>query len=197
MISGTIGADASMAQVGSANAAAGNTTIVYRWDSIPWQTIFLRWGAVLGLTWLISSGANYSQWNGAYWFGAVLGSIGLFLIKPLYIVGVPHWPFDLLGSAIPEMGSVLLARPSFLNPLTASALIPFLMLSFLISHPSFQWITVGISVGVAAALGISVFNYPYLAWMGSGTWAQLFLAVNAALSLLIGYLGLKTIVEPA
>ena len=194
---GMIGVDASIAQAGGADASVSNTVIVYRWNSIPWQTIFMRWGAVLGFTWLIGSGARYSQWNGAYWLGAVLGSVGLFLIKPLFILGMPHWPLDLIGSAVPEMGSVVLTRPGLLSPLTASALIPFLMLSFLLSHAGFRWITIGVSVGMAAALGISVFTHPYLAWMGSGFWAQLFLAVNAALSLLIAYLGLKTITESA
>lgn len=197
---GMIGADASIAQTGGVSAAnsaaASNTIIVYRWNLIPWQSIFLRWGAVLGFTWLIGNSAKYTQWTTPYWFGAVLGSIGLFLIKPLYISGVPHWPFELLGSAIPDMGGVL-TRPGLLSPLTASALIPFLMLSFLISHASLKWLTVGVSVGVAAALGISVFTHPYLAGMGSGFWAQLFLGVNAALSLLIAYLGLKTITDPA
>ena len=192
-----MGAGASIAQTGGANASVSNTVIVYRWNSIPWQTIFMRWGAVLGFTWLIGSTAKYSQWQSGYWFGAVLGSIGLFLIKPLYVMGVPHWPLDLLGSAVPEMGGVLLSRPGLLSPLTASALVPFLMLSFLLSHPSFGWMTVGVSVGTAAMLGISVFTHPYLAWMGSGFWAQLFLAVNAALSLLIAYLSLKTITESA
>ena len=172
-----------------------NTVIVYRWDSIPWKKLALRWLVVLGFTWLIGSSANNSRWSGGYWFGAVLGSVGLFLISPLYINHVPRWPIAALGSSLPELGG-LLTHSAALNPITASALIPFLMLSFLLSQPRFSWMTVGVSVGVAAMLSLSFFVQPSVLWLGSGLWARLFLAVNALFSLLIAYLSLKTITEP-
>ncbi|MFK8184920.1 MAG: DUF5942 domain-containing protein [Phormidesmis sp.] len=174
---------------------SANTVIVYRWDSIPWKKLALRWVVVLGFTWLIGSAASYSKWSGGYWFGAVLSNVGFFLIAPLYINHIPHWPMAALGSFLPDLGGVF-TRASALNPITASALIPFLMLAFLLSHPRFNWMTVGVSVGVAAVLSLSFFVQPSVLWIGSGFWARLFLAANALASLLIAYLGLKTITEP-
>lgn len=177
-------------------SASAKTVIVYRWDSIPWKKLALRWVVVLGFTWLIGNAANNSRWNGGYWLGAVLGSVGFFLVSPLYINHIPHWPFATLGSSLPELGSLFVGT-SALNPITASALIPFLMLAFLLGHPRFSWMTVGVSVGVAALLALSVFVQPSVLWIGSGFWARLFLAANALFSLLIAYLSLKTITDPA
>jgi serine protease len=167
--------------------------IWYNWRAIPWKQIVMRWSLVLGLSWLVSKTADYYRLNRDYWLGALLGSVGLFLLPPLYLFDLPHWPLSLLGSSLPELGSIYMAK---LNPLTASALIPFVMLAALLSHPRLGWVTVGAAVGVAAMLGVSTFVAPSLMWLGSGFWVQLFLAVNAALSLLIGYLGLKTLTQP-
>ncbi len=172
-----------------------NSRIWYNWQTIPWKKIAILWSAVMALTWLMSKVADHYRWNGDYWLGAVLGSVGLFLLPPLHLFDLPHWPLRLLGSSLPEIGSVL-THSAKLNPVTASALIPFLMLAFLLSHPRLGWVTIGAAIGVTATLGVSVFFYPHVAWMSSGLWSQLFLAVNAALSLLIAYLGLKTITEP-
>lgn len=164
----------------------------YNWRVIPWKVIIIRWSAVLGLTWLVSKAADHHRWNGDYWLGAVLGSIGLFLLPPLYLFDLPHWPLRILGSSIPELGSVLL-HTARLHPITAGALIPFLMLAFLLSHPRLGWVTIGVSVGMAAMLGVSTFMMPGVVWFGAGFWAQIYLALSAGISLLIGYLGLKTI----
>jgi serine protease len=171
-----------------------NSRIWYNWRAIPWKNIGVRWSAVLGLTWIISKAANHYRLNGNYWLGALLGSVGLFLLPPLYLFDLPHWPLNVLGSSLPELGSI--GHMAQLSPITASALIPFGMLAALLSHPRLGWVTVGASVGVAAILAVSIFMQPALMWLGSGFWAQLFLAVNAALSLLIGYLGLKTLTQP-
>ncbi len=171
-----------------------NSRVWYNWRAIPWKKIAIRWSAALVLSWLVAKAADYYRLNGDYWLGVVLGSVGLFLLPPLYIFDLPHWPLRLLGSSLPELGSF--ACMAKLNPLTASALIPFVMLAAFLSHPRLGWVTVGASVGVAAMLGVSVFIQPALMWLGSGLLAQIFLAVNAALSLLIGYLGLKTLTQP-
>ena len=168
--------------------------IWYNWRSIPWKQIIIRWSAVMGLTWLVSKAADHYRWNGDYWLGAVLGSVGLFLLPPLHLFDLPHWPLRILGSSLPELGSVV-AHTAKLSPITASALIPFLMLAFLLGHPRLCWVTVGAAVGTAAMLGVSAFMAPQLIWFGSGAIAQIYLAVNAVVSLLIGYLGLKTITE--
>ena len=173
-----------------------NSRIWYNWKSIPWKKIIIRWSAVMGLTWLVSKAADHYRWNGDYWLGAVLGSVGLFLLPPLHLFDLPHWPLRILGSSLPELGSAI-AHTAKLSPITASALIPFLMLAFLLGHPRLCWVTVGASVGTAAMLGVSVFMAPNMIWFGSGLLSQIYLAVNAGLSLLIGYLALKTITEPA
>lgn len=173
-----------------------SSRIWYNWHEIEWKKIAILWSVAMALTWLLSKAADHYRWNGDYWLGAVLGSIGLFLLPPLHLFDLPHWPLRLLGSSLPEIGSVI-THSARLSPVTASALIPFLMLAFLLSHPRLGWVTIGAAIGTAATLGVSAFFYPHLAWIGSGIWAQLFLTVNAALSLLIAYLGLKTITEPA
>jgi len=189
------------AQAVSSTSTLGNVTastktvITYRWNAIKWKQMALRWVVVLGFTWLIGSAANNSRWSGGYWLGAVLGSVGFFLLTPLSINHIPHWPMAALGSALPALGSVL-AGTSALNPITASALIPFLMLAFLLSHPRFSWMTVGVAIGFTAFLVLSVFTQPTVLWISSGFWARLFLATNALFSLLIAYLSLKTITDP-
>ena len=173
-----------------------NSRIWYNWGVIQWKKIVILWSVTMALTWAVSKAADHYSWNADYWLGAVLGSVGLFLIPPLHLFDLPHWPLRLAGSSLPELGNVVF-HSAKLHPLTASALIPFVMLALLLSHSRLGWITIGASVGVAATLGVSVFLYPHLVWIGSGTMSQLFLAVNAALSLLIAYLGLKTITESA
>lgn len=171
-----------------------NSRIWYNWKAIPWKRIIIRWSVVMGLTWLISKAADHYRWNRDYWLGAVLGSVGLFLLPPLHLFDLPHWPLRMLGSSLPELGSAI-AHTAKLSPITASALIPFLMLAFLIGHPKLCWLTVGVAVGTAATLGVSALIAPSLIWLGAGIGSQIYLAVNAAASLLIGYLGLKTITE--
>ena len=169
-----------------------NRFIWFNWKAIPWQSIIIRWSGVILLTCVLSKVASYSRWNSGYWIGAVIGSVGLFILPVLYLFDLPQWPLRLLGSSLPELGS-LVFHTSLLNPITASALFPFLMLAGLLGHPSLRWAAVGGAVGVSAMLTVSAFIDPQMMWLGGGWIAQLFLIVNAALSLLIAYLGLKTI----
>lgn len=169
-----------------------NRFIWFNWKAIPWKTIAIRWGGVILLTVGLSKVAQHNRWNALYWLGALVGSVGLFALPKLYLFDLPQWPLRLLGSSLPELGS-LVFHTSLLNPITASALLPFLLLAGLLGHPTLKWVAVGGAVGVTAMLSVSAIMQPQMMWIGGGWGASLFLGVNAALSLLIGYLGLKTI----
>ena len=66
------------------------------------------------------------------------GSSGLFFLRGFYIFDAPQWPFRILGSSIPELGSAIQGS-SVLNPLFASVLIPFLLVALFLGHPSWKW----------------------------------------------------------
>jgi serine protease len=172
-----------------------SSRIWYNWQAIAWKTIAIRWVGVILLTWLLAKATGYRRWNGDYWLGAVLGSVGLFLLAPLYLFDLPHWPLQLLGSSLPEWGSII-AHTAKLSPITASALIPFLMLAFLLSHPRLGWVTIGCAIGITAFLTTSLLTQPHFIWLGTGLVAQLYLGINAVISWTIAYLGLKTLTEP-
>ena len=93
----------------------------------------------------------------------------------------------LFGSSLPELGNVVLGNSS-LNPLFASALIPFVLTVFLLGNSSWKWFAIGSSIGVAACLGVSAVVDPGIWLLGSGAIARSYLIVNAFLCLGLAYL---------
>lgn len=151
-------------------------------------------GAYL-LAWFLRTVIPF-RWNGWLFGGLLLGSSGVFLLRGLYIFDLPQWPLRLMGSSIPELGSALPGTMA-LNPLSASALLPLLLVATLLGHSQWRWFAIGATVGVAGCLMVSTFTAPALLWIGEGAIARLFLLLNAGLCLGLAYLALKVAVEPA
>ena len=152
-------------------------------------------GMVLGsylLAWFLR---NYLPfWSFSLGSGLVIGSAGLFFLKGLYIFDVPQFPFRLLGSSIPELGSAIQGSP-LLNPIFASVLVPFCLIALFLGHPSWKWFAVGSALGVASCLAISAAIDPGMMWLGSGVVARTFLGINALLCFGMGYLAAKAASE--
>lgn len=148
-------------------------------------------GMVLGsylLAWFLR---NYLPgWSFALGSGLVMGSAGLFPLRGLYRYDLPQYPFRILGSSIPELGSAIQASP-MLNPLFASVIIPFILVALLLGHPQWRWFAVGSTLGVASCLAVSAIVFPSVLWLGSGAIAQTFLVVNALLCFGLAYLAAK------
>lgn len=144
-------------------------------------------GMVIGsylLAWLLRT---YLPMTLALNSGLIFGSSGLFLLQGLYFFDLPQWPMRLAGSSIPELGNVVLGN-SNLNPLFASALIPFVLTIFLLGNSTFRWFAIGSSIGVAACLSVSAFTDPGIWLLGSGTISRIYLIVNAIICLGLAYL---------
>lgn len=136
------------------------------------------------LAWLIR---NYLPMTLGLNTGLIFGSSGLFFLQGLYWFDLPQWPMRLAGSSIPELGNVVLGNSS-LNPLFASVLIPFILVTLLIGHASFKWFAIGSCLGVAACLAITAFTEPNLWLLGTGAIAQGYLIINALLCFGLAYL---------
>ena len=104
-----------------------------------------------------------------------------------HVFDLPQWPFRLIGSSLPELGNVVMGTTS-LNPIFASVLIPFALVALLAGHKTLKWFAIGISLGVAACLGISAMVDPAVWGLGSGAIARSFLGINAFCCLGLGYL---------
>ena len=144
-------------------------------------------GMVLGsylLAWFLR---NYVPFSLGLNGGLIFGSSGLFFLQGLYWFDLPQWPMRLFGSSIPELGNVVFGNAN-LNPLFASALIPFVLTALLLNS-SLRWFAIGSSIGVAACLGVSAFADPGIWLLGSGAIARTYLIVNALLCLGLAYLG--------
>lgn len=140
------------------------------------------------LAWFLK---NYLPiWSFSLAGGLVTGSSGLFFLRGLYRFDIPHFPFRLLGSSIPELGGAIQGSP-LLNPVFASVLIPFCLVALLLGHPSWKWFAVGSTLGVASCLALSAAIDPGMVWLGDGLVARSFLAVNAILCVGLGYLAAK------
>ena len=119
--------------------------------------------------------------------GLIFGSSGLFFLQGLYIFDLPQWPMRLFGSSLPELGNIIQGSAS-LNPLFASALIPFILIVLLMGNPTWKWFAIGSSIGVAACLSVSAMFDPTLWGLGAGTVARTYLGVNALLCLGLAYI---------
>lgn len=155
-------------------------------------TLFLlpKLGMVLGsylFAWFIR---NYLVFNLSLASGMIFGSSGLFVLQSLYIFDLPQWPLRLLGSSIPELGNAVMGTNS-LNPLFASALLPFLLVVLFLNNESGKWVAIGSCLGVASCLSISAFMSPHVWGLGSGIMAQGYLLINAFLCFGLAYLATR------
>lgn len=129
-------------------------------------------------------------WGLSLTTGLVAGSSGLFVLRGLYIFDLPQWPFRVMGSSIPELGSAIQGS-SMLNPIFASVLIPFILVTLLLGHKEWKWVAIGSALGVASCLAVSAVMSPSLLWLGSGVVARVFLVANALLCFGLAYLASK------
>ncbi|MBE9177297.1 peptidase S8 [Oculatella sp. LEGE 06141] len=123
--------------------------------------------------------------------GLVAGSSGLFFLRGLYVFDAPQFPFRILGSSIPELGSAVQGSAA-LNPLFASVLIPLILVALLLGHSQWRWVAIGSALGVASCLAVSAMVSPSVLWLGSGAIARTFLMANALLCFGLAYLASKT-----
>ncbi|CBN55598.1 MULTISPECIES: S8 family peptidase [Kamptonema] len=136
------------------------------------------------------------QWSWGFSGGLVAGSSGLFFLKGLYIFDLPQWPLRMMGSSIPEFGNTIQGS-AMLNPIFASALIPFVLIALFLGHQEWKWIAIGSAIGVSSCLAVSAAVSPAVWGVGTGLPAQIFLIVNALLCLVIARLALKSEVRTA
>ncbi|MGJ3254179.1 MAG: S8 family peptidase [Elainellaceae cyanobacterium] len=151
-------------------------------------------GAYL-LSWVLRNYLPFS-WNGFFAGGLVAGSAGLFVLKGLYVFDIPQFPFRVLGSSIPELGGAIQGSP-LLNPIFASAFIPFLLVVLLLGHSHWKWFAIGAALGVASCLGVHAVVSPQVLWLSSVAIARIFLVTNAILCVGLAYFALKAEAEPA
>ncbi|MBD1846106.1 S8 family serine peptidase [Cyanobacteria bacterium FACHB-63] len=130
------------------------------------------------------------NWSWAMSSGLVAGSSGLFFLRGLYRFDMPQFPFRILGSSLPELGSAIQASGA-LNPISASVLIPFMLLALLLGHSQGRLFAIGTTIGVTAFLGISAIADPQVMWLGEGFIGRAYLIVNALLCYGLARLALK------
>lgn len=130
------------------------------------------------------------NWSWAMTSGLVAGSSGLFFLKGVYLFDLPQFPFRILGSSLPELGSAIQGSGA-LNPISASVLIPFILLALFLGHSWGKPFAIGATIGVTAFLGISAIADPQLMWLGGGWLGRAYLIVNALLCYGLARLALK------
>lgn len=133
---------------------------------------------------------NYLPFTWPLSWGLIFGSSGLFFLQTFYVFDLPQWPFRLMGSSIPELGTIIQGAPYF-NPIVASVLIPFCLVVLLLGHSQLKWFAIGSCLGVASCLLVSAFVRPDLLWLGNDIGAQAFLIANALLCIGLAYLASK------
>jgi len=146
-----------------------------------WPKLAMVLGSYL-LAWFLRNFFPFT-WSWPLSIGLVAGSSGLFFLKPMYLFDAPQWPFRLLGSSIPEMGSAI--QGGGLHPVTASVAIPLFLLLLLLGHRHWKWFAIGTSIGMAVCLAISAIWMPQMLWLGQGAIARGFLGLNALLCLVL------------
>ncbi|MBW4526187.1 MAG: S8 family serine peptidase [Phormidium tanganyikae FI6-MK23] len=141
------------------------------------------------LAWFLKVYFPFS-WSWAMSSGLVAGSSGLFFLKGLYRFDFPQFPFRILGSSLPELGSAIQASGA-LNPISASVLIPFMLLALLLGHSQGRSFAIGTTIGVTAFLGISAIVDPQVMWIGGSFIGRAYLMINALLCYGLARLALK------
>ena len=149
-------------------------------------------GMVIGSYLLAFLLRNYFPfgWSWSLATGLVAGSSGLFFLRGFYIFDLPQWPFRVMGSSIPELGSSIQGSTA-LNPIFASVLIPFFLVALFLGHRQWKWVAIGSALGVASCLAVSAVVSPSVVWLGSGVLARGFLVANALLCFGLAYLASK------
>jgi serine protease len=130
------------------------------------------------------------RWNWSFNNGVFFGGAGLFLLRGFYVFDLPQFPFRIMGSSIPELGNVFMDTTA-LNPITASVVIPFLLLLFLLGHSQWKWFAIGSAVSMSVYLTTYAIFAPDLVWITDISSARAFLMVNALLCLGLAYLSAK------
>ena len=130
---------------------------------------------------------NYIPFGLSLNSGLILGSSGLFFLQGWYVFDLPQWPFRVMGSSLPELGNIP-AGNTILNPLTASVLIPLVLVILLIGHRTLKWFAIGSALGVSACLAVSATIDPAVSGLGTEVLARSFLIVNALLCFGLAYL---------
>lgn len=159
-------------------AVAIASPIGFSWPKIAWKDIAIKLIAAGLITAILApSSPRFSPWKLSFLLGISLGSIGLFPLKAVHLPIVPSWVFQLLGTSIPELGSVLFASNQ-LNPLFVSMLLPLGLMTLLISHGYLRWVALGISIGMIAFMLVAAFTSPVIWLIGTGIAAKAYLLAN-------------------
>ncbi|MFM2432505.1 MAG: hypothetical protein RLZZ511_3719 [Cyanobacteriota bacterium] len=117
------------------------------------------------------------RWNGWLLLGLLLSSSGCFVFQGTYIYGAPQWVLRLLGSALPEMGTVAQGIAA-LDPLSASVLLPGALWLLLCHFRSPKWFAIGVSLGMIPGLLAQMVPAPEILHVASGMGSQLYLLLN-------------------
>lgn len=153
-----------------------------------WPKLLMVLGSYL-LAWFLKRFFSF-KWTWPLATGLVMGSSGLFFLRGVYLFDAPQWPFRVMGSSLPELGTAVQGS-SALNPVFASVLIPAVLITLLLGHAEWKWFAIGSAIGVTSCLMVNAVLSPTLLWLGGGTLAQMFLVVNAVLCLALARLAVK------
>jgi serine protease len=153
-----------------------------------WPKILMVLGSYL-LAWFLRNFFPFA-WGWSLSAGLVAGSSGLFFLKGFYLFDAPQWPFRVLGSSIPELGSAIQGTAA-LNPISASVLVPLVLIVLLLGHAQWKWFAIGTTIGMTACLAVSAVWLPTMMWIGDGMAARIFLVVNALLCFALARLAVK------
>jgi serine protease len=140
------------------------------------QRLLTLAGAIV-LALLASFRFNLRWQNPGFGLGLLLSSSGCFVFQGTYIYGAPQWILRLLGSALPEVGTVVQGIAA-LDPLSASVLLPATLWLLLGKIRSLKWFAIGTSIGMIPGLLSQMFPAPEILRVSSGIGSQAFLLAN-------------------
>lgn len=183
--------------VALAGMMSSSPAVWWSWRGIDGKDMVLKLAIAGILTWLlVPNSTRFNPWSPTFLLGVTVGSIGLFFIRAIHVTGMAHWPFRFMGTAIPELGSVIWTSNQ-LNPIFASVFIPICLLSCFASHPYLKWLAFGVAIGMTSFFTVATFSAPAVWPMGSNLWAQIFLLGNAIICGLVTRLFLQADAETA